>query len=159
MSFVFNHNFQRVKYFYITAHSFYLDLGKSQTSQCKTASHAESFLQWNPPVQRGWYCLVLRGLHGNPWFSLGMSKPLLGAAGSQARGLWDHSSPANSTFHLLPPFSHTLTHMPSTELNLIVKLSGFQDQMLSKEEQTGSSEGWDVRGPRDFTFKATVKSS
>lgn len=36
--------------------------------------------------------------------------------------------------------------MASTELNLIVKLSGFQDQMLSKEEQTGSSEGWDVRG-------------
>ena len=80
MSFVCNHNFQRVKYFYITAHSFYLDLGKSQTSQCNTASHAshaESFLQWNPPVQSGSYCLVLRGLHGNPWFGLGMSKPLL----------------------------------------------------------------------------------
>ena len=61
-------------------------------------------------------------------------------------GLWDHTSPANSSFHLLPPFSHILTHMASTELNLIVKLSGFQDQMLSKEEQTGSSEGWDVRG-------------
>ena len=91
--------------------------------------------------------------------AFGISKPLLGTAGFQARGLWDHTSPANSSFHLLPPFSHTLTHMPSTELNLIVKLSGFQDQMLSKEEQTGSSEGWDVRGPKDFTFKATVKSS
>lgn len=52
---------------------------------------------------------------------------------------------------------HAFTHILSTELNLMVELSGFQDQMLRKEWQIQHPEGWGVTGTKDLVFKATVK--